>query len=57
MAFGIGLALLYLETEEAKRQQIRRSGANARPGSHVPDTAWQARIDVALALPNPQRRP
>lgn len=52
MAFGVGLAQLYLETGEAKRQQPGRSTTrNTVTGPH-PDRDWQARIDQALAQRN-----
>jgi hypothetical protein len=56
MAFGVGLAQLYLETGDAKRQQSPRRSAPQRPPAATAQqswqTAWQARIDVVLAMPD-----
>jgi len=55
MAFGVGLAQLYLETGEAKRQQAQRPLRRATTSSgSAPawQTTWQARIDAVLAMPD-----
>jgi hypothetical protein len=57
MAFGVGLAQLYLETGGAKRSQPQRQCPSSRPSSAPPplpdwQAAWRARIDAALAMPD-----
>ena len=57
MAFGVGLAQLYLETGEAMRwRQRNRSAKQEMNGqSAITDRhqiEWQARIEAALAMPD-----